>query len=83
MKALFIAVMLVVCLLFVGWITVGTDGDNPSVSFDTQEAKEDTARAIEVGKDIVAEGQEFLGEAADRITEETDTGTDAEPIDSK
>ena len=79
MKVLFIAVGLIICLMFIGWISVGTDGENPTISFDTQEAKDDTAKAVEVGKDLVAEGKEFIDEAGERINDETE----AEPLEDK
>jgi uncharacterized membrane protein len=70
MKAIIMVVLLIIVLVLVGWIYVGSDGGNPSVNFDTQKAKKDTAKVVEVSKELIAEGKELVDETADKIKDE-------------
>lgn len=71
MKAIIIAVLLVAGLMFIGWITVDSNAEKPTVSFDTQEAKEDTTKAVQVGKEIVADGKELISDAVETVKEKS------------
>lgn len=70
MKVIFIAVLLVIALMLVGWVNVGSSDGDPTVSLDTQQVKADTQKAVEAGKELVAEGQELLNDTEDRSEDE-------------
>lgn len=60
MKTLFGIVVLIVCLMWLGWISFSGGDGQPSVTFDTEEVKDDAAAAAEVGNEILEEGQDFI-----------------------
>lgn len=50
MKALAIILVILVLMVFFGWLTFSSTGSNPTVSLDTQQVREDTGQAAETTK---------------------------------
>ncbi|MBL8852215.1 MAG: hypothetical protein JNG89_21260 [Planctomycetaceae bacterium] len=70
MRKLLIAVVLIVLLVVVGWVTFRYDGRQASVNFNTDKARQDTQQVIEKGEAAVeqatARGKELIDDTSDR-----------------
>ena len=71
MRALLIAALIVVVLLFVGWIRFSSPDGNPTIQIDTEKVKQDTSALVEKAKD-----------AADEVDRRVDVNIDtsAKPV---
>jgi outer membrane biosynthesis protein TonB len=72
MRALALAVLLVLVLVAVGWITFSRTADKASINVETQQIETDTQDAIDAGKDLARE-------AGDTLTGENDA---TEPVET-
>jgi uncharacterized protein YxeA len=76
MKMILIAVVAVLAMIFCGWLTFATSEDSISITIDKTEVKEDTSKAVEVGKKLVNE----VSKATNDTLEHTGESIDA-PVD--
>lgn len=60
MKAVLVVAAILALLFCLGWMSFASNDGNPSVTIDTEQVKEDTATAVQKGKDIVVEGIDNL-----------------------
>lgn len=70
MRKLLIAIVLIVLLVTVGWLSFSYDGNRASVSLETAEMREDTEEALATGEAAIENarehGKELLEENAER-----------------
>jgi len=68
MRKLLIAMLCVVVLVLLGWLSFQYDGRKASVNLDMQEVRHDTHQAVEEGRAAVTQaterGKELLHDAA-------------------
>jgi hypothetical protein len=66
MKAVLIALVVIVAMALLGWITFTNVGNRPSVTVQTDVIREDTRSAAEAteraARKVAAEGEELVGE---------------------
>ena len=70
MRKLLVAIVLIILLVAVGWLSFSYDGSRASVSLDTAEMREDTQEALATGEAAVENarehGKELLEDNAER-----------------
>lgn len=70
MRKLLIAVLLIALLFAVGWLSFRYDGRQASVSFNADEARQDTKELAEKGREAVdraaEQGREIVNDAKTR-----------------
>jgi predicted negative regulator of RcsB-dependent stress response len=71
MRKLLVAVILVILLVVVGWMSFQYDGNKASVNFDAAEMREDTKEALQKGEAVLENaarhGKEFVEDSADDV----------------
>jgi len=67
MKAILIAVIIIMGLSLLGWMTFRTSDNEVSVTVHPDKVKNDTKEAVEAGKQLLDEASDV----ADRVEEET------------
>ncbi len=70
MKALLIAVIIVMGLSLLGWMTFRTSDNEVSVTVHPDKAKNDTEEAVEAGKQLLDEASDAAEAVADRVEEQ-------------
>lgn len=53
MRAILCATVIVLLMVLAGWLTFARNGNQASVTIETQKIKHDTERAIDRGKDVL------------------------------
>jgi hypothetical protein len=78
MRKLLIAALLIALLFAVGWLSFRYDGRQASVTFDTDEARQDTRELAEKGREAVdrvtERGREIVNESKERDPEPAPAG---------
>jgi F0F1-type ATP synthase membrane subunit b/b' len=72
MRKLLVAVILIVLLVAVGWLSFHYDGRQASVNFDTTEMKQDTKEALEKGERAVEQATERGREMINDVRSDND-----------
>lgn len=68
-----VAVIVVVLLLaLAGWVTFGSDSGSASINLETETIKEDTATAVEKGKQLLSDANAELDSSDDTAAEPSD-----------
>lgn len=62
MKKVAFAIIAVIGLSAIGWITFDFGGENPTVEIETETISDDTRSVIEVGKEVLHDTGEVLQE---------------------
>lgn len=85
MRALLVAVVVVIVLALLGWLRFGTPDGNPTLQIDTEEIREDSGEIVEQGKaaveNIHAEVQEEEAEERVRNSPNRDDELPAESVE--
>lgn len=83
MRALVIAVVVVLVLVLLGWLRFSTPSGNPTLQIDTAEIKEDTGEMVEQGKSAIGRVREEVNEDADEeVRQESPAGDADTPTES-
>lgn len=53
MRAVVAIVAILAVLLLIGWVQYDPSDDNPNLELNTQKVKQDTATAVEKGKEVI------------------------------
>lgn len=69
MRTLLVIAVLVLILVFAGWLRYSAPGGNPTIEVDTDKVKQDTSTMVEKTK-----------EAVGNVVEETDDRLNGEPV---
>jgi hypothetical protein len=77
MKALAIILVIVVLMVFFGWLTFRSDGGNPSVSLNTEQVRQDTGEVADATKKAADSAAVKTREAVDEIRR-TDVNVDVD-----
>jgi hypothetical protein len=77
MKAVAIILVVVVLMVFFGWLTFTSIGGNPSVTLNTEQVREDTGEAAEATKQAAGTAAVKTREAVDEIRR-TDVDVDVD-----
>lgn len=75
MKAVAIVLVVVLLMVFFGWLTFRSDGGNPSVSLNTDQVREDAGEAAEVTREAAGTAAVKTREAVDELRR-TDVNVD-------
>lgn len=78
MKKLLIAVLLIVLLFAVGWLSFKYDGRQASVNFNTEEARQDTRELVDKSREVVDQATERGRELVDDARTEDAPAKDVE-----
>jgi len=60
MKAVLIAIALIVAMCLIGWITFASSADKTTITIDKKAIQEDTRKAVDKGKELIDEAQRTL-----------------------
>lgn len=63
MRGIIVTALLIAAMVICGWLTFNRDDGSASATFHADEAKQDTAAAVEKGKELVDEGKQMLKKA--------------------
>lgn len=84
MKRLLFAIVAILILFLVGWLSVSNLGDRTSINVETEEIREDSGQIMDETQDLLREAgdraDELLHEADERIDDPS--GEDADPSPS-
>jgi hypothetical protein len=67
MRALLIAIVIIVLMVFFGWLTFSSMGGKPTVSLNTEQVREDTAEAADATKRTADKAAVKTREAVDEL----------------
>lgn len=67
MRVILGLVLLVGLMMFAGWLTVDSDGDSATATFNQQEAKKDTEEALQKGKELLEETEQAIERTAEQV----------------
>lgn len=76
MRVILGLLLVVGLMMFAGWLSIDSDGEATTATFDQTEAKEDTADAIRKGKDLLNKTERAIEESVEEA--ETDVSTDVD-----
>lgn len=82
MKAILIAVAVVVLMAIIGWLSFGMSSERATVNVELNEIREDTAGAVEATEDIAEKAAEGVRELAREADERVEVEIHSEPVDS-
>lgn len=82
MKPLVICILLICAMALLGWLNFSRDNGAVSATLDTDKVRQDTAQAVEKGKELVEEGRQMLKESAENSAVESASGTKGADEDS-
>ena len=72
MKAFLIAVIALLLLIMIGWLSLAVTSERTSINIETEAIREDTAGAIEATREFADDAVEGVNDAAEELDEHVD-----------